>query len=102
MHAVFPLCLKRSVSAPVPLRPPPLNTRSPLIGQLIHTWASTANSNKAAVLKQFLCGKHPVNVWHGDVTKSRDYWRGDSWAVFSKGGRGSDGADFDLFNFQDL
>ena len=30
------------------------NTQSPLIGQLPHTWASTANSDMAAVLNQLL------------------------------------------------
>ena len=36
-----PLCLKRSVSAPVSLRPLPLNTLSALTGQLTHAWPST-------------------------------------------------------------
>ena len=36
------------------LQPLP-NTQSALIGQLTHTWASTANNNKAALLNQFWC-----------------------------------------------
>ena len=43
-----------SVLAPVSLRPRLLNTKPALIGQLTHTWASTANNNRAAVLHQFL------------------------------------------------
>ena len=36
-----------SVLAPVYLRPLLLNTQSPVIGQLMQTWASTTNDNRA-------------------------------------------------------
>ena len=50
-----------------------LNLHSALIGQLTHAWASTANSNRAAVLNQIfhakLSTKCKINakVWHGDI-----------------------------------
>ena len=47
---VFLLCLKRSVLAPVSLRPSLPNTQSALIGQLTHAWPSTANNNWIALL----------------------------------------------------
>ena len=52
--SVSPLCLKRSVLAPVA---PLLNSQSVLIGQLTRAWASTTNNNRAAVLNQFLRAK---------------------------------------------
>ena len=50
---VLQLCII-SVTAPVSLRPRLPNIQSPLIGQLLHAWASTANNNRAAVPTQFL------------------------------------------------
>ena len=41
----------------VSLRSPLQNTRSLLIGQLTHAWDSTANTNRAAVLNQFIHAK---------------------------------------------
>ena len=42
----------RSVLAPVCLSPTSKNIQSALIGQLAHTWPSTTNNNRAAVLFQ--------------------------------------------------
>ena len=44
-----------SILVPVSLRLSLHDTPSPLIGQLTHGWASTANNNRAAVLDQILC-----------------------------------------------
>ena len=96
------LCPTRSVLARL-LRPLPLNTQPPPIGQLTHTWASTSNSNRAAVLHQLLRAKlaaeHKLSKratrWRtvmsqSQGTKRSDCWRGVSGAVLTF---------FDLFYF---
>ena len=41
---------------------PPLSETPPLIGQLAHAWANTANNNRAAALNQFLCAQLAVRL----------------------------------------
>lgn len=54
-----------------------LNIQSALTGQLIHTWASTANNDRASVLKWFVCARtwwhvrsqcHRIKDWTTDET----------------------------------
>lgn len=60
--AVFSLCLCF-------FKAPPSWTPSYLIGQLTHTWTSTANNNRAAGLNQFksILGINHANVWLCDI-----------------------------------
>ena len=41
---------------------PPLSETPPVIGQLAHAWANTANNNRAAALNQFLCAQLAVRL----------------------------------------
>ena len=64
------LHLKLSVLASVSLRPLRPYTRSPLICQLTHVWASTANNNRATLLTEFQCAISYANYeMHEDVAR---------------------------------
>lgn len=51
--SVFPVCLKSCISSCL-FKAPLLNTQSALMGRLTHTWASTSNNKRAALLNSFL------------------------------------------------
>ena len=52
--AAFPLLSEIFRFSSCLFKAPVLNTKSALIGQPTHAWASTANNYRAAVLNQFL------------------------------------------------
>ena len=95
--SLFPLCLKNSVLAAVSLKPLPLlNTQSPLIGQLTHTWPRTTNNNSSAEPNQDLHAKIDArrkllqNIWHGGTVwchkveaRQVKLYRSQRWTIFS-------------------
>ena len=111
-NTVSPLCLKRSVLAPVSLRPPIPNTQSPLIGQLTHAWPSTVDNKIAAVLNQSLGAKlvglwECVTQWRSVMSKSHRIKGGTTDEVFQEqlfpGERGASfSPESECLNFQDL